>query len=493
MNLRDRCASSDSDCPKARSLRVRLLVVLLTTLALFWVVWVGYFVYQFGRQQTGVLDRLLSNIGTQVLLSMPAQLGELADSPRFQLADGAGYGGDKISFQAWERRDRVVLASPDAPAQALKPDFSDGFAETMIDGVRWRVFAVSDATGTLQVQVGKPKQVLMADVHHWTQISLMSALLVLILLKGAIWGVVHWSFRPVTALREALRRRRALELQPLPVRDLPAEVRPLVESFNELLGQLDSSVQAEKRFIADAAHELRTPLAGLLAHAELASAAERPEDRRAALTRLTAGVERSARLSEQLLDLARIDASHLPANDTVDLFETVVLVTHDFEATASARRQRIGLNLEPCAVKGQVDALAVLVRNLIDNALRYTPEGGRCEISCHHLEPAPGGVRRVRLCVSDNGPGVPAAERERIFDRFYRVPGTSGRGSGIGLSLVARIAQLHAGVIGMGDGLEGRGFSIWVDFTAHATPAAPAIHAATERPGPAGLKLPQGA
>jgi two-component system, OmpR family, sensor histidine kinase QseC len=498
MSLARPCEPTQAqECPRARSLKVRLLVVLFSLLALFWITWVGCFVYQFSRQQTGVLDKMLSNIGTQVLLSMPAQLGELADSPRFKLPAGADYGGDKISFQAWDRRERVVMASPDAPVEALKPDFSDGFAETEINGERWRVYAVSDATGLLQVQVGKPKRVLLADVHAWTQLSLISAVLVLILLKGAIWGVVHWSFRPVSALREALRRRQPLDLQPLPVGNLPAEVRPLVESFNGLLGQLDTTVQAEKRFIADAAHELRTPLAGLLAHAELAATAQRSEDRQAALQRLTSGVKRSARLSEQLLDLARIDASHLRPGETVDLFETVVLVTHDFEATASTRRQRIGLDLEPCAVKGHVDALAVLVRNLVDNALRYTPEGGRCEISCRPIEPAPGAPRLVRLRVADNGPGVPPTERERIFDRFYRVPGAGGRGSGIGLSLVSRIAQLHGGVIGMGDGLEGRGFSIWVDFQVLTTPAAAmsdASDASAAGDGmPTGLKLPQGA
>ncbi|PPE66502.1 ATP-binding protein [Caldimonas caldifontis] len=484
------------ECPRARSLKVRLLVVLFSLLGLFWLTWVGCFVYQFGRQQTGVLDKMLSNIGTQVLLSMPAQLGELADSPRFSLPAGADYGGDKISFQAWDRRERVVMASPDAPTEALKPDFSDGFAETVINGERWRVYAISDATGQLQVQVGKPKRVLLADVHAWTQISLISAVLVLILLKGAIWGVVHWSFRPVGALREALRRRQPLDLQPLPVGSLPSEVRPLVESFNGLLGQLDTTVQAEKRFIADAAHELRTPLAGLLAHAELAATAQQPEDRQAALQRLTAGVKRSARLSEQLLDLARLDASHLKPDDTVELFETVALVTHDFEAVACSRRQRIGLDLEPCSVHGQVDALGVLVRNLIDNALRYTPEGGRCEVSCKSIELSPGD-RRVRLRVADNGPGVPEHERHRIFDRFYRVPGTGGRGSGIGLSLVARIAQLHGAMIGMDEGLDGRGFAIWIDF--QATPMATSAQASPASSAPdahgtrAGLKLPQGA
>jgi signal transduction histidine kinase len=455
-------------CVRFHSLRVRLLVVVLSTLLVFWVVWIGCQIVTMSRHQTGQWDQMLRNIGTQIVLSMPAEVGRLSTSERFSLPQNESYHGDKISFQAWLNGKRLAFTSPGAPDTPLKPDFVDGFAETSIDGEDWRVYAVSDATGTLQVQVGKPKTILLADLERWSTLSLTTAVLVLLLLKASIWGVVHWSFRPVTAVQRALRTRSPLDLNPLPTDRLPNEVRPLVSSFNSLLGQLDTALQTEKRFIADAAHELRTPLAALLAHAQLAAEADNPQEAREALLRLTAGVERSARLSEQLLDLARMDGSKPGQSEPVLLYEPIEMVVRDFEIVATQKQQRIALDLEPCTVIGHVDALGILVRNLVDNALRYTPEGGRCVVSCR--TEVVDGREVVRLKVADNGPGVPPDERERIFDRFYRVPGTGGRGSGIGLSLVARIAQMHGCRICVGEGIEGRGFGIWLDFQPAAQP-----------------------
>lgn len=468
-------------CVKFHSLRVRLLVVVLSTLLVFWVVWIGCQVVQMSRHQTGQWDSMLRDIGTQIVLSMPMEVGRLSTSDRFSLPPHESYGGDKISFQVWLHGKRLAFTSPNAPGTPLKPDFADGFDETTIGDDRWRVYAVSDATGTLQVQVGKPKTLLLADLERWSTLSLTTAVLVLLLLKASIWGVVHWSFRPVTAVQRALHTRSPLDFHPLPTERLPNEVRPLVASFNTLLSQLDTAMQTEKRFIADAAHELRTPLAALLAHAQLAAEADNPQEAKDALLRLTAGVERSARLSEQLLDLARMDVSKPGQGEVVPLYETVEMVVRDFETPAAQKQQRIVLDLEPCSVIGHVDAIGVLVRNLVDNALRYTPAGGRCVVSCR-AESADGrGV--VRLKVADNGPGVPVDERERIFDRFYRVPGTGERGSGIGLSLVARIAQMHGAAICVGEGIDGRGFGIWLDFEpAPQPPARPAARGETQAP-----------
>jgi len=245
---------------------------------------------------------------------------------------------------------------------------------------------------------------------------------------------------------------------------LPDEVRPLVESFNRLLGRLDETIQGERRFIADAAHELRTPLAALLAQTQVALRSAVTDEEKTSLRRLVAGVERSARLSEQLLDMARLDADkYANGHGRIDLYDLLVVVIRDFETAANQKRQLISLDTEPCVIVGHVDELGILIRNLMDNALRYAGEGGHVAVSCKCLQDSKG---RVCLRVADDGPGVPESERGRIFDRFYRVPGNGERGSGIGLSLVARIAQLHGATIEVGEGLDGRGFGIDVRFPA---------------------------
>jgi signal transduction histidine kinase len=228
---------------------------------------------------------------------------------------------------------------------------------------------------------------------------------------------------------------------------------------------LDDAIQGERRFIADAAHELRTPLAALLAQAQVALRTAATDEEKTSLRRLVAGVERSARLSEQLLDMARLDAGkYANGHERVDLYDLLVVVVRDFETVANQKRQLISLDTEPCVIVGHIDELGILIRNLLDNALRYAAEGGHVAVSCQCLQKD--GNEIVRLRVADDGPGVPEPERERIFDRFYRVPGNGGRGSGIGLSLVARIAQLHGATIAVGKGLDGRGFGIDVWFPA---------------------------
>jgi signal transduction histidine kinase len=449
------------------SLRNRLIAGLFLAIAAFWGTWYAAQLTQVTREQTALRDKGLQEVAKQILLSLNRDITESPVQAMLALPADASFTGEKLSFQVWAERHHTVLRSPGSPMEALKPDFLDGFADRRIRDEDWRVFAISDSTGRVNVQVGKPKSYLLAEQRHRRNVSLIYMILLLALLSGVIWIVVRWSLKPVVAVQAAMKERTALDLEPLPLAGLPDEIRPLVESFNRLLHQLDEAIQGERRFIADAAHELRTPLAALLAQAQVAMRAPAGSEEKAALQRLVAGVERSARLSEQLLDMARLDADDIAnGHERAVLYDLMVVVVRDFETAAAHKRQMISLNTEPCVIFGHVDELGILIRNLVDNALRYAAEGGRIAVSCRCLPL--GGKDMVCLQVADDGPGVPEAERRRIFDRFYRVPGNGGRGSGIGLSLVARIAQRHGADIEVGDGLEGRGFGIAVWF-----PAAP--------------------
>jgi two-component system, OmpR family, sensor histidine kinase QseC len=442
------------------SLRGRLLVALLALIFSVWAGWLWCQTIQATRQQTGVWDRSLESIAAQVLLSMPGNLSEYSPRRGFELPRDMTMKAEKLSFQVWlHDGHRKVIGSAFAPPTAMKPDFRDGFATVEVGGVAWRVHALSDSRGQIQVHVGKPVSELKAELRSWIRVTLATALGSFLVLAIAIKTIIHWSLKPVQAVQKTIETRHPLDLEPLPEKNLLQEFRPLVSSFNALLKQLDGALQTERRFIADAAHELRTPLAALGAHAQLALNAADVRAEKTALNRLVEVVQRSTRLSEQLLDMARLDSRKVSGSfERVNLHELVVVVARDFEAVAAQREQTIFLETDACEVNGNVDDLGILARNLIDNALRYAGAGARIAIAC----------REGLLRVADNGPGVREDERQRIFNRFYRPAGTGGRGSGIGLSLVSRIAQMHGATIQVADGLEGRGLTVSVRFPAPA-------------------------
>jgi signal transduction histidine kinase len=260
-------------------------------------------------------------------------------------------------------------------------------------------------------------------------------------------------------VQSAITSRDALDLTPVPAGGLPREVHPLVDSFNRLLARLEGAMHAERRFIVEAAHELRTPLAVLLGQAQVAQRARTLEEARPVLDQLVRGAERSARLSQQLLHSARIERQ-ASEQESIELADIVTVLIQDFEMMAAQKHQNISLHAEPGLIRGDLDDLGILVSNLLDNALRYAGHGGHVAVRCVREASA------MRLEVLDDGPGVSEADRERIFDRFYRVAGNAESGSGIGLSLVARIARSHSASISTGAGIDGRGFGIAVRFPA---------------------------
>ncbi|MCF7223646.1 ATP-binding protein [Marilutibacter chinensis] len=447
---------------RTRSLRWRLTFVAVKCVLVAWLIWLGCLTWQLTRSHSGFWDDSLREIAAQILGSMPEGLERLPTRPPAEAAPAAGRrdlaGFDhKMSYQVW-LHGRNVVYSVAAPYEPLKPDFRDGFARRRIGDEQWHVYSLSDPGRGLVVQVGRSKQMIASELWGLMVKTLYAAALIFALFVLMVWLVIGRSLRPITALRETLQSRPPLDLTPLQAPDLPREFMPLVAAFNEQLTRVDQAVQNERRFIADAAHELRTPLAVLSAHADVARRAGSDEERDLALRRLSAGVQRSTRLSEQLLDLARLDAGTTASTlASVELASLVVIVVRDFEALARERGQRISLCTEPGTIRGDVDQLGILLRNLIDNAVRYAGEGGQITVACRREWRD--GVCGLVLSVADDGPGVPDAEdRARIFDRFYRAPnGTGSGGSGIGLSLVARIARTHGATITIADGLGPRG------------------------------------
>ncbi len=349
----------------------------------------------------------------------------------------------RVAFQVWLGH-HLRLHSANAPDSPLSGT-REGLSDSVVDGERWRVFSAWNERRQVLVQVGERSG---ARDHMARAVAggLLKPLLVALPLVALfIWLAVRHGVRPLERVAAEVERRSPEHLAQLPTDDLPSEVLPLVERLNALFGRVARSFEQERRFTADAAHELRTPLAGLRAQAQVALGATEDTARRHALSNVLQGCDRMTHLVEQLLLLARVDAAGSGDFVRLDFSELVREVIGQQVQQAIAKQIDIELTAdEGLSVRGNPAWLSILVRNLVDNAVRYTPRGGRVRVT---IETA-----NAELCllVEDDGPGVAEEELSRLGQRFWRSP-ESGQslsaagGSGLGLSIVGRIAELHGG------------------------------------------------
>ena len=274
-----------------------------------------------------------------------------------------------------------------------------------------------------------------------------------------VWFGVKRGLAPLARLSEEIKERSPIDLHALDVGKAPEETRPLIEALNGLLEQVSAAQRNQQRFLANAAHQLRTPLAGLQAHTELALSQPMPGEVRAQVEQVHEATIRTARLANQLLALARAEpGGHAEPQSPVDLKTMVEGVADEWVHRALERDLDLGFDLEPARVRGDEFLLREALANLLHNSLEYAPKGARITVRT--------GARDDRpfLEVEDEGQGIPPAERERVLDRFYRVPGTPGTGSGLGLAIVREIASGHGATIAIGDGAGARGTRVALTF-----------------------------
>ena len=359
--------------------------------------------------------------------------------------------------QVWALDGRRLYQSQ--PAAGLPAATTLGYSTVDGGGGRWRTFGV--LAGDHVIQVSQALAVREARAAAVAAKTLLPFALLMPALGLLIWWIVGRSLSPLAGLAGSVRARNPDALDPLPMQDLPDEVRPLVEALNDLLGRLSAALEHERAFIADAAHELRTPLTALDLQLQALGTAAGEVERGRAYSDLRSGVTRATRLVEQLLTLARHERRSGWAAAPVELGALARGVVTDLVVLADARDVELGVTAdEPVTVSGDEASLAALARNLVDNAIRYTPSGGRVDIAVRRA----GGHGGPVLEVTDEGPGIPESERGRVMDRFYRVPGTGGSGSGIGLAIVQAIASQHGASIELATGPGGRGLSAGVLF-----------------------------
>ncbi|OYY94329.1 MAG: hypothetical protein B7Y41_08400 [Hydrogenophilales bacterium 28-61-23] len=338
--------------------------------------------------------------------------------------------------QIWADDGKLIYSSID---DAGPPQQTIGLHVIEWEGTEWRVYALKEGGLTIQVATTSANRARrFASIAPWLLLPLTVLVVVLGLL---IRAAVGRALLPLEQVRAEIGRRGVMSLHALDARGMPDEVAPLVAALNDLLVRLDQAMVAQRRFIADAAHELRSPLTAVKLQAQIASLANTDAEREAALAQLSGGVDRAAHLIDQLLHMARLEPAARQATFAPVALDTLIKqVVADFSTLAEARD--IDLGVGACAaltLTGQNDSLRMMLGNLIDNALRYTPAGGRVDVELALIGD------HAELSVSDTGPGIPEPERERVFERFHRLAGPDTPGSGLGLAIVRQVAVLHGG------------------------------------------------
>ncbi len=369
---------------------------------------------------------------------------------------------ERIFYHVRDQRGAILFRSAGSPNEPLGAPNAAGFADRTVDGADWRVYSQQSANGRFHVDVGQRLDDRRAIARGGAARLLLPGFALALLLAAGTWFIVRRVTARVETFAHAIDTQALESRTPVPTEDLPAELLPIGNAVNNLLDRADAALRHERTLTADAAHELRTPLAALRAQAQVALRSADAQQRNDALRALIGGVDRAANAVESVLALARLDARTADAIERVpvDLAQLARFVLGDFAESAARRSVALETAIAPDArtASGDADALAILLRNLVENAVRH----GRSKVRVETQRTG----ERVVLTVRDDGDGMTPEQARRAFDRFYRSSG--GGGTGLGLAIVQRVAQLHGGTARLTTGVDERGVGVQVDLPASA-------------------------
>lgn len=432
-----------------RTIRQQLLVQLLAG-ALLCTMLAGVGIYGKVLEESNELfDYQLRQVAGSVPVDLPSGQEERA----------RGDPEEDVTVQVWKNSGELTYRS--SRSVLLPAAARTGYGTVSRGPDEWRVYVLERRGYRVQVAQNE------ADRRHLAvrlaARSLAPFLAFLPVLAILIYIVVGRSLRPLQRLAQAVSTRSERSLEPLALGEQSPELAPVVAALNGLLGQLDAALKQQRAFVADAAHELRSPLTALSLQLQLAERAPDNEQRRMAFAKLRERLDRSTHLVRQLLTAARHEsAAHSSLSETTDLVAIAQDCVADRFMVADAKGVDLGVSGSEAsvAVLGDAAALRIMLGNLVDNAVRYTPAGGRVDVAVNSANRLAGPL----LQITDSGPGIPPKERERVFDRFYRTEGQAQWGSGLGLSIVRDIATAHGAKVMLDDGPDGLGLSVRVQF-----------------------------
>jgi len=482
-----------------RSIRARLLIGLLALVAVTTLVAGGITYSRLLAETSTLLDYQLH----QMALALRDQA---AFGPGLQLPSRAT--GSEYIVQIWDPFGTLhYLSSPGLATGAglpmIPPPAILGYADENFAGRRWRVYSLDTIWGV--IQIAQPWSVRDSLARQAAVRVLAPILALLIAMAAAVVWIVGGAIAPLRRLTAEVQRRDARSLEPIVAPELPAETAPLIGELNRLLARLGEAFDKQRAFVADAAHELRSPLTALSLQLQLLDRARDESARSEARARLGSAIERSIHLATQLLTLARQEPQGARVeSQPIALDECARQAIADVHPLAEQRGVRLSLTSANAVngaplLRGDPDAIRTLIRNLVDNAVRYSPAGGTVNIRIEQTGGAPRAAAgspalspagEVRLIVDDEGPGIPPAERDRVFDRFFRRADAAEGGSGLGLAIVKAIASRHHARVELAD-VAPHGLRVIVTFSpALASAAQPASAADAPRAGQATLPPP---
>lgn len=438
---------------RSGSLQLQLLAWTLTFVGAVWLVLSVMAWREAETESEELFDAHLAQAAALlVVLSSeePADLPEEVPTHRY---------ARKVAFQIWSDQGKLLAHSTTAPREPLT-NLPYGFSDRRMDGRYWRIYSRGDERHHHRILVAETYEARNAVGQELAKHLLTPLIFALPMLALGLVLLMRQRFKPLRRLASSIGQRTPDRLDPIALTGVPDEVQPIIVQINRLLQRVSDSIEQERRFTADAAHEIRTPLAVIRTYAQVAAAATEPEERSRALTSVVQASDRATHLLGQLLTMARLDNEAMTSNFiTCDLRKIAVEVIAEITPHALEKKVEVMLDEGASAwVRGEPALLAVLLRNLIDNAIRYSPAETFVAVTIKQID----GL--VRLTVSDQGPGIPAEERERVLSRFTRLAGNAAPGSGLGLSIALRIAQIHAATLVLQDGPGEYGLSVCVSL-----------------------------
>lgn len=439
-----------------RSIRFRLLLMILFSVLLLWAAVLNFTWWRTYTDIERVYDAELEQIAN-VFAAATAHEADEHDLEDYAAdLNGVDFKFPLI-FQIWSHDNQLMVRGPDTPEQPISPSHVNGFTDVTFESGGWRVYTVNLPEHDYRIQVARSHKDMRSMVNAFV-LDVVKPLLLALPLFGMLWWVVHRGLAPLRQVSQLIAERDYSHLNPVTVERIPEESSSLVNEINALLTRLRASIERNSRFTADVAHELRTPIAGMLVQLQSADGSLDQSECQLVIDKVKHGLERLNHVVNQLLVLASIEPEKIRQTfEQVDLGLTAGEVMSELYPLAQEKGVELELDAEErLQVQGNLELITILFTNLIGNAIKFSPRRGVVSVKITSLK------RGISVSVEDTGPGIPEEKKAWVFERLNR--GTEGGGSGLGLSIVKEICQLHQATIMLEDKKSPQGLSVNLFF-----------------------------